>query len=161
MGFREDLVRRMDRKRAEIAELEAQIRLAREYLQALEDTLKIVPRDAATVTEKAVSLRPGTSLAKARDAIQKAGRPLHVAELLSAIGKGNTRNDRAGLSGTLAAYVRRGEVFTRPAPNTFGLVGMVVRANEPELEIEPEFPLMEGSDEPVREPKPPSGFGRL
>lgn len=127
MGLREDLARRIEKKRAEIVELQIQVRLAEQYLQAMEDMLRLVPRDQSGSgggVSPSPKLRPGSSLAKARDAILKAGRPLYVTELLGAIGKGTTRNDRAGLSGTLAAYVRRGEIFTRPAPNTFGLVEM-------------------------------------
>lgn len=144
MGLREDLTRRIERKKAEIAELETQVRLAREYLQALEDTFRLVPKDASSSVDPAATLRPGTALAKARDAIRKAGRPLHINELLNAIGKGTSRNERAGLSGTLAAYVRRGEIFTRPAPNTFGLaeIKTTVQADN-------------------SEPVPPAGFGKL
>jgi hypothetical protein len=144
MGLREDLLKRIERKRAEIVELESQTRLAREYLQALEDTFKLIPRDAATGAEPTVvTLRPGTSLARSRDAIRKAGRPLHLTELLTALGKGTSRNERAGLSGTLAAYVRRGEIFTRPAPNTFGLVELKTNENDDAA------------------PVPPAGFGKL
>jgi hypothetical protein len=142
MGFREDLARRIERKRAEIVELEMQVRIAKEYLQALEDTFKLVPKDASNGDGEA-ELRPNTALSKARDAIRAAGRPMHLTELLTAIGKGQSRNERAGLSGTLAAYVRRGEIFTRPAPNTFGLIGMKAA-------------------EPVEEQTvPPPGFGKL
>ena len=143
MGLREDLLRRIERKRAEIAELESQARLAREYLQALEDTFKLVPKEARNGADAIPTLRPGTNLSKARDAIRKAGRPLHLTELLAALGKGTSRNERAGLSGTLAAYVRRGEIFTRPAPNTFGLVELESTGND--------------SAKPV----PPAGFGKL
>jgi hypothetical protein len=123
MGFREDLSRRIERKRAEIGELETKISLAREYLQALEDMLKIVPKESMN-GEQEVTLRSGTALARAREVLRKSGRPMHLTELLTAIGKGHSRNERAALSGSLAAYVRRGEIFTRPAPNTFGLVDM-------------------------------------
>jgi hypothetical protein len=143
MGFREDLSRKIERKKAEINELESQLRLAREYLQALEDTFKLIPKDMSNGANDLVAMRPGTALARARDAIRKAGRPMHINELLGAIGKGTSRNERAGLSGTLAAYVRRGEVFTRPAPNTFALV-------ETKL-----------ASDPDTEPVPPAGFGKL
>jgi hypothetical protein len=143
MGIREDLVRKIERKRAEIAELETTTRLAREYLQALEDTLKMIPRDLTNGADSVTVLRAGSALAKAREAIRKVGRPMHITELLEAIGKGTSRNERAGLSGTLAAYVRRGEIFTRPAPNTFGLT---------------ELKSGDGGDVSL---VPPSGFGKL
>ena len=99
--------------------MEAQINGAKNYLQGMEDALKLLPRDDA---ETGAVLRPGSNLAKARDAIKQAGKPMHVSDLLAALGRDITRMNRSGLSGSMAAYVRRGEIFTRPAPNTFGLV---------------------------------------
>jgi hypothetical protein len=143
MGFREDLSRKIERKRAEIAEMDTNLRLAREYLQALEDTFKLLPKDANGGESLSTMLRPGSSLAKARDVLRKTGKPMHLTELLTALGKGHSRNERAALSGTLAAYVRRGEIFTRPAPNTFGLLEMKqTSASE---------------DQPV----PPADFGKM
>jgi hypothetical protein len=122
MRLRHDLVKRADRKRAEIAELEMKLREARAYLQSLEDTLKMLPREMPTDAAAPIALRAGSMLARTYTALQKSGRPIHINDLLAILGKPNTRNNKAGLSGTLAAYVRRNEVFTRPAPNTFGLV---------------------------------------
>lgn len=159
MGFKEDLLRRIDRKKGEIAELENQIRLAQEYLQALEDVAKSLPKDISSTPPSSSGLRPGTALAKARDAIRAAGRPMHVMELLTAVGKGNSRMERAGLSGTISAYVRRGDVFTRTGPNTFGLVDMPVSsdAGAPPLQIFDEDP----EPEPETARVPPLGFGKL
>ena len=139
MNLRKDLERRIQRKRDEIDELQSQISLATSYLQALEDTLKLVPRDGAA-KHGGKLLRPGSNIAKAREAIKKAGKPLHVKELLEAIGKPATRNNRSGLSGSIGAYYRRGEFFTRSAPNTYGLI---------------EF----GDVGQETEDEPPSGFG--
>jgi len=61
-------------------------------------------------------------LSQARDAIRKAGKPLHITQILVAIGRANTKQTRLALSGSLATYVRRDEIFTRPEPNTFGLL---------------------------------------
>jgi len=47
---------------------------------------------------------------------------MHITELLEAIGKPGDRMNRSALGGSIAAYVRKGEIFTRPAPNTFGLL---------------------------------------
>jgi len=122
----EDKVRR---KEQEIAELEAQIREARAYIQALNDALKVIPKDKED-TDGTRELRPGSMMAEAREAIRRAGKPLHISELLDALGKEKTRSSRASLAGSLAAYVRKGEIFTRPKPNTFGLVGMDVDVSE-------------------------------
>lgn len=58
-------------------------------------------------------------MAKARDALLKEAKPLHIDDLLKAIGK--TKEHKASVSGSLGNYVRKNEIFTRPAPNTFGL----------------------------------------
>jgi hypothetical protein len=126
MGARESLQRLADRKSQEIADLERQIDMARAYLQAIQDSMKALPRESSIQPngdDSSLDLRPGTLLARARDAIQKNGSPMHISALLSAIGIENTKKARVSLVGSLGAYVRKGSVFTRPGPNTFGLVG--------------------------------------
>jgi len=122
MGLREELQKRIERKQAEIHDYEVKIREANAYLQGLMDTLKLVPRDDNSQTQATDTVRHGSKLAKARDAIKAAGKPLHITDILKAIGQTNIPKHRVSLAGSLAAYVRKGEVFTRPAPNTFGLV---------------------------------------
>jgi hypothetical protein len=142
MGLREDLQKKIERKKQEISDLEGQIKEAKSYVQALEDTLKMLPREGANDGSAAAFLRPHSALAKARDAIRKAGRPLHITELLQAVGKPVNRTNRSGLSGSIGAYYRRGEIFTRPAPNTYGLVELG-QAGEMPSEPPPNF----GKDE--------------
>lgn len=157
MGFKEDLARRIDRKRAEIIDLESQANTARTYLQALEDMYKLAAREtlsASISTSEAVRTTPlfrdGSMTGRAYAAIKQAGRPLHVNQLLPAIGRSVNRQERSAISGTLAAYVRKGDVFTRPAPNTFGLVEFVDAA----------LPT-DGSTQLEIAPEPPPGFGKI
>jgi len=120
MNIRKELERKIEKKREEIASLEKTLGEARAYLQALEDTRKLLPKDSDTHEE--VVLRPGTDLAKVRGVLQQEGKPLHVEELLRRIGKSPEKKHKISLSGSLAAYARDHKIFTRPAPNTFGLV---------------------------------------
>ena len=95
----------------------------------------------------------GSAVAEARKSIRSEGRPLHIDELLRSMGKPVTRASRASLAGSIAAYVRRDEIFTRPAPNTFGLVELE-RANqedEPASEEAPSDALPDdfGNDRPT------------
>jgi hypothetical protein len=132
MGARENLQRLADRKAQEISELERQIDMAKAYLQAIQDSMKAIPREPQTPTpaENPIGeLRAGSVLARARDAIQKHGQPMHINSILESIGLENTKKVRVSLIGSLGNYVRKGAVFTRPAPNTFGLVGMVLSQN--------------------------------
>jgi hypothetical protein len=125
MGARESLQRLADKKQQEIEALEADLERARIYLQAISDSIKVLPKEQTNGSEpdRAI-IRPGTALAQARDAILAAGKPLHIGELVAAIGKPSDKKTRVSLAGSIAWYVRRKQVFTRPAPNTFGLVEM-------------------------------------
>lgn len=127
MGIRFDLKKRIEKKRGEISTLEGKLKEAQVYIQALEDTLKMIPPDddEDTLPSAAMKeLREGTNIARSQEAILKAGRPLHINELLAALGKPDDKDAKLALSGSLAAYVRKNEIFTRPAPNTFGLADM-------------------------------------
>ena len=134
---------RIRKKEAEIQGFEDKLRAAKVYVQALQDILSAIERDAAPQPSDA-SLRVGSSVALAREAILRAGAPVHISDLLSALGKGITKETRSSLVSSLAAYVRKGEIFTRPAPNTFGLIEL---GHESEAEQTPV--------------EPPPGFGKI
>ena len=119
MGFREDILKKIDKKQQEIRILEGQIRDCTLYVETLQDVLKMIPREPEEGKE--ITLRSGSQLAHAREAIKKAGKPLHITEILQAIGRPNTKENRLALSSSIAAYVRKGQIFSRPEPNTFGL----------------------------------------
>lgn len=140
MSEREIIRERLRKKEQEIQSLEEKLRSAKVYVQALHDILKVLER-AVDESPSETVLKPGSTVSQARDVILTAGRPVHVDELLEAMGKAVTRDSRASLTGSLAAYVRRGDIFTRPAPNTYGLAEL----GHSELDNE--------------EPKPPTGFG--
>ncbi len=122
MTNRSRIEERIAKKEKEIQELEVQIREARAYVQALHDVAKHLPREAETEKEADALLRPGSGVADARSALLKAGKPLHIVDLLRAMGREINRKNKIGVSGSLAAYVRKGEIFARPKPNTFGLI---------------------------------------
>ena len=53
------------------------------YVSGLEETLKLLPKE--TATDAGMALRPDSALSKARDIILRAGRPLHISELLKSL----------------------------------------------------------------------------
>jgi hypothetical protein len=120
MGVRENLQKLVARKLDEIASLELQIKETKAYIQGLQDSLKLLPRDGSEIAE--YSLREGSNLAKTRDILKIAGEPLPIAEILKALGKPSDKEHRTSLAGTLSGYARDGKVFTKTAPNTFGLL---------------------------------------
>jgi hypothetical protein len=140
MSDRLVIIERLQKKEAEIQSLEEKIRAARIYVQALQDVLNVLEKDGATSTAD-TGPRRGSAVTQAREIISKSGKPVHINELLNALGKLNTRENRASLTSALAAYVRRGEIFTRPAPNTFGLIelGHTERDDAPQDELPSDF----------------------
>lgn len=118
----------MKKKKLEITELEAnrleldtKIREARAYIAALEDTIKLLPNDNDSDKKDEVELRTGTMVYNARTCMREAGKPLHIREILTCLGKEYNKQNRASMAGQLSYYVRRDQIFTRTAPNTFGL----------------------------------------
>ena len=122
MNIREQFQRLLDRKQQEIRELELELEKARTYAEALQDSMKLLPRDATGTSE--ANLRPDTALSKTRDVLRKYGKPMHINDLLKALGSPIDSKHKLSLGGSLANYVRKGQIFTRPAPNTFGLLEM-------------------------------------
>jgi hypothetical protein len=118
MGLREKFDEKIRKKEQEIQEYEARIREARASIDAWLEAKRLLPREDE-VPER--TLRPDSLVGKTFAILQTADKPLHVSEILKRMGEPNTAEKRVSLSGSLAAYVRRGEIFTRPAPNTFGL----------------------------------------
>jgi hypothetical protein len=131
MGARENLQKMIDRKQEELAELETKATYARIYLQALCDSMKALPREVSTATAQkdTPSLREGTMLYQARQSILAAKRPLHINEILTALGKRADSKAKVSLAGSIGWYVRKKIVFTRPSPNTFGLIEMASTAS--------------------------------
>jgi hypothetical protein len=76
-------------------------------------------------------------MARTQEILKKSGKPLHVNEILTLLGKGSDRKTKESLTGSLAAYARKGQVFQKVAPNTFGLVEMDSPTVKPVAETEP------------------------
>ena len=121
MNERKKIEDKIRRKEQEIQELESRVRDGRIYVQALQDVLKMLPKEMESPSNAVVTLREGSAVSLARAIILKKGRPVHINELLADMGREGTRENRTSLASSLAAYVRKGEIFTRSAPNKFGV----------------------------------------
>jgi len=140
---RKRIEERLRKKEQEIKSFEEKIKDTKVYCQALRDILRMMEKAEEAETSPETTLRAGSMVAQARAILLEHGTPVHIDDLLDALGKGVTRETKASLTGSLAAYVRRHEIFTRPAPSTFGL-------------IELGHATTEGG-----EPEPPPGFGKV
>jgi hypothetical protein len=132
---------RLRKKQSEAAALEAKLLTLKAYIAALTDILKIDGAELGPQPSAEAKLRSGSAMAQARDIILARGQPVHIDDLLRAMGKEVTRDSKASLAGSLAAYVRKEEIFSRPAPNTYGLIelGHSNSDDEEEPEIPPTF----------------------
>ncbi|ESX26199.1 MULTISPECIES: hypothetical protein [unclassified Mesorhizobium] len=153
MTERKKIEERLRKKEQEVASLEEKTKVARVYVQALRDILKMLATDGDdNNTDAETVLRTGSAVADARHVILKKRAPVHINEILEALGREATREAKASLTSSLAAYVRRGEIFTRPAPNTFGLAELGHETIEEEAaEPPPNF----GRPTPPRPSRPP------
>jgi chromosome segregation ATPase len=112
----------------QITELQQKVRDAKTYIQAVEDSKRLLPKDDGTehdLEDQEDTLKPGSAMAQARDVILKAGRRLHIDEILRAMGRDVTKKTRVSLAGSIASYARNKRVFEKVGPNTFRIIGMV------------------------------------
>jgi hypothetical protein len=129
MFTRKELEKRIAKKTEEVTEAERKcidadkaLASARAYLQALVDMRRLLPADRSSEDQASDSLREGSLMAKARDAIRTVGKPLHITDLMRTIGIDVTTEKKTSLAGSLTAYARKSKIFTKTAANTFGLI---------------------------------------
>jgi len=125
MDARKDIESRIGRERQKITELQKQIESTESFIRGLQEALKILPRDGTIrSSRRSMTIRQGSDVAKIRDLIRKNGGPMHIGELVTGIGRQDTKANRMSLSGSLGRYVRRNSVFCRTGPNQFSLIDM-------------------------------------
>jgi len=150
MDERKKIEERLRKKESEIQVLDERLRAAKIYAQALQDVLKMLgaadsqPEPDSPPINKTSTLRAGSAVDQARQIILIRREPMHISALLEAMGKDTSAESRVSLASSLAAYVRRGEIFSRPAPNTFGLIELGHSGD--------------GENDDVQ---PPAGFGKI
>lgn len=124
MSLRRKFERKIRDKDQEIQHLERSLIEAKAYLQAMQDAIRLIPAEGSAENGEASSemvVRPGSAMEAAVKALRDSGSPMHIMDLLKAMGKEPSPENRSSVGSQLAAYVRKGFLITRPAPNTFGL----------------------------------------
>lgn len=144
MGARESLLKLADKKDNEIRELKLQLAQAEAYLQAIQDSVKVLPKESLDAKMEP-ELRFGTLLAQARDVLKAEGKPMHVNEILHKMGKTTDKSNRISLSGSLAAYVRKKTIFKKTGPNIFTLVETPQQSTELQSDGNEDLPDSFGS----------------
>lgn len=106
-------------------EFDLTMREGRAYIQALQDMIKILPKEDRMSSPEAL-LKRNSGPRKAYDYLKSVGKPMHITDIMKAVGLEVNKNNRATLASSLNLYVNKDQIFTRPAPATFGLKDMVV-----------------------------------
>ena len=112
---------------AHIAEQEAELVSLKERAMRLEVSIEagkklLALMAGATGASPESLLKAGSRVEKAYRVIAVANEPLHIGEIVRRLEMEDTLRNRNSLVGVIARYVRRGQIFTRAAPNTFGLL---------------------------------------
>jgi len=110
----------IQRFEAERQELGMKIREAHAAIKALEEVKKHLPKDEVD-ENPALSLQRGKSIAKIYDILKQTGSPMHIKDILAALGKDTDKKSQQATGSQLNSYVRNERIFTRDTPNTFGL----------------------------------------
>ena len=137
MKARRDIERRIEKENQKITDLRSQIEHAEAFIQGLQEALRMLPKSEGDKTRRRkVAIRPGSDMAKIRDLIKQTGRPMYIGEIVTGLGRPDTKANRTSIAGSLGRYVRFGEVFKRVKPNTFALIDM---ESLPEVELPSDF----------------------
>ena len=120
MKILKDIEKKIKQKQEEVQRLNEDLLQARAYLEGLQETHRLVKRNSNT--ESGDMIRPGSMIHQALSLLRQEQKPMHVKDLLVLMGKEPSKSNRLSLSGSLGTYVRDRNVFSRPAPNTFGLL---------------------------------------
>jgi hypothetical protein len=119
MNLKREFEKLIEKKKTEILEAQKAISSAEAYIQAMLDAIKKLPKDDS---DSAPLVRAGSDVEKVREAILNAGKPLHISEIITALGRQDDADTKAKIAGLLGWYTSKGKVFTKTAPNTYGLV---------------------------------------
>ena len=66
--------------------------------------------------------RKGGTAIKVLNFLRKEQEARHIGAILVGIGRKNEPKTRGAIAAQLSQYVRDSKIFTRPVPNTFGLI---------------------------------------
>lgn len=148
MKARKDIERRIEKEQQNILDLQKQINHLEAFIKGLQEALKMLPKDDESIERPKKgkgTVRPGSDMDKIRLLIETSGHPMHVGEIVTGLGKPDTKENRMSITGSLGRYVRKGIVFSRPGPNQFSLISLSTNENTENLdnELPPEF----GSEE--------------
>lgn len=124
------LVKEMEEISSKLKALQGKLDLENRYLDGLKDSFKYFDDKGVIPPNPShhIIMREGSELSKVRDLLKGQRHPLHLDTIMALLGfdenksKQEIKNKKVSLSGSLSSYVRKQAIFTKPKPNTFGLI---------------------------------------
>jgi hypothetical protein len=115
-------LRDIEPKRQRLAAIETRLREAAAILKG-EPIAKPKSRHGFVGGKRAKPIQHGSSVWWTAKVLHMLGRPTHITQLLPRINRESGESFKAStLVSNLSRYVKFGDTFERPAPNTFGLI---------------------------------------
>jgi len=105
------------KKQQEIDSYEIKLAEIRGYKAALKDLKEMLPN-------RTKALKPGSRMHQAYQAIERAGHPLHVKEIINQTGRPDTKKEYTNMMSGLNENVSQNRYFCRTDKATFGLLGV-------------------------------------
>ncbi len=122
MSGKDGIERRIEREREKIADLQHQIQLSESFIQGLQEALRLIPRGQAnassTTATTAYHFRSGDTK-NAYEVLLTSGKPMRIHDILQAIGKGDTRQNRASLASSLHRAAKKTGAIKPCGSSTF------------------------------------------
>jgi hypothetical protein len=115
----------IEEKRCEVDHYRNKIKEAEIYIQALQDTLRLLPRaEVSAETPSDIHLQEGSYAQKIYELLKRENSPLHIRQIMNKLQIPFNNKTRSSVVGSLGPYIRSGRLFIKTAPNTFWLLGM-------------------------------------
>jgi hypothetical protein len=126
--MRQEIQKRIKKKQAELKSyetkqmmLQGDMEKLRAVISELESILRSLPNEDIEGAKAEREPRFGTDVYRAREALRNAGGPLHISQILQAMGEEPTKAKRSSVSSQIAAYAKANAIFESYGGNTFGL----------------------------------------
>jgi hypothetical protein len=155
-----DLNKRIEKKQDErwelqqaLDRLQAQALAVDAVIAELESFAKVVAKEEGGESQPEINLRPGSDVYRSREILRKIGKASEMGDILAAMGKPDTKDNRRSLSAQMAWYARKNQIFTRPEPGYWGLYEWLQNAIDVGVEIETTEPTaLPLNDDDIQEP---------
>lgn len=129
-----ELDKEIRKTQEEVSNLQKTVLEKEAYLAGLLKASKLQEKAAAKKDHS--TLRPGTMMYNTMEVLKKGRRPMHISDILKALGKEITKKNRVSLAGSLNAYAKKEQIFTKPQPNTFGLIDFEASDDSDDYDLE-------------------------